>query len=148
MPKKKRPTREFDPPAGKRPCSLPIERAANPSWQFSILDWDGPFGWSNVSGEELRRIHHWMSEIEQLSWREIFAQQSRGNSKHHYIPLDRIGKVGRARLETLRQSDIDELFSFRLDEARRIWGIVDRHVFKVLWWDPDHQVYPMNLADN
>ncbi len=25
---------------------------------------------------------------------------------------------------------------------QRIWGIKDRNILKVLWWDPDHEVCP------
>ncbi|MBX7259668.1 MAG: hypothetical protein K1Y02_25150 [Candidatus Hydrogenedentes bacterium] len=64
------------------------------------------------------------------------------------MPINEICKNAQKRLSEIRQDDIDELFSFRIMKKKRLWGILDRHVFKILWWDPDHQVYPMDTKDN
>jgi hypothetical protein len=51
-------------------------------------------------------------------------------------------------LVDLKLDDIEELYRFRFTGTQRIWGIRDRRTFRVLWWDPDHQVYETNHADN
>jgi hypothetical protein len=82
------------------------------------------------------------------TWRELLAQGG-GKKRHHYMPVDEICKDAQVRLSEINQDDIDQqLFSFRIDQKKRLWGIVDRHILKILWWDPEHQVYPMNIADN
>jgi len=40
---------------------------------------------------------------------------------------------------------VEDLFSLRLTGKKRLWGIRDRHVFKVFWWDPEHGVCPSEL---
>jgi len=125
----------------KRPRHRPIDRSAYPSWQFAVADWGGPFGWDNLADGEFKQILEWMKSIESLTWCEILQQSASKNAKHHEMPLDRIEKNARDRLDEISQSDIDCLFSFRISGPKRIWGICDGSVFKVLWWDPGHQVY-------
>jgi hypothetical protein len=39
--------------------------------------------------------------------------------------------------------DVDELFSLRMGGAKkRIYGIRDRGTLQVIWWDPEHEIYP------
>lgn len=47
------------------------------------------------------------------------------------------------RLQALRLDDFDELFRFRLGNLPRLWGILDGDIFYPVWWDPDHEVYPL-----
>ncbi|RKZ46349.1 MAG: hypothetical protein DRR00_24365, partial [Candidatus Parabeggiatoa sp. nov. 3] len=46
------------------------------------------------------------------------------------------------RLAEIHQDDIDELFSLRLSGKERLWGILDNHILKILWWDANHDVWP------
>ena len=42
----------------------------------------------------------------------------------------------------IRQDDVDELMSFRLDSRGRVWCIQTGNIMRVLWWDPNHEVCP------
>ena len=47
--------------------------------------------------------------------------------------------------------DVTELFSLRLDATKRVYGIRDRQVLKLLWFDPYHgdnskAVYPVRQS--
>ena len=46
------------------------------------------------------------------------------------------------RLVEIKQDDLSQLFSLRISAKCRVWGILDGRVFKVLWYDPKHEVYP------
>lgn len=61
---------------------------------------------------------------------------------HHAIPIDRLSKEAQQRLAEIKQDDIDEIFSFHFSGKRRIIGIRDMSIVKLLWWDPDHLVCP------
>ena len=39
------------------------------------------------------------------------------------------------------------LFARALSGTKRLWGFRKDGVFYVLWWDPDHTVYPTELND-
>jgi len=40
---------------------------------------------------------------------------------------------------------IETLVSLRIMGAVRIWGIRVHNCFKVLWWDPEHKIFPSKL---
>ncbi len=47
-----------------------------------------------------------------------------------------------SRLLHLKLDDEEELFRFRLDGESRVWGIREGRVFRILWWDPGHEICP------
>jgi hypothetical protein len=38
------------------------------------------------------------------------------------------------------------MFRFRLGGKARLWGFRSERIFHVVWWDPDHRVYPTEPA--
>ena len=144
--------------SGKRPFAnaLPVDRkeprtsASNlPSqhdrdtivWAFSIVDRDGKWGWQNVASP------HWWSKIlpklqhfESMTWASLLGAaggRSRGTN-HHPVSVSALTKQAKNRLREIKQDDVAELFSLRLDGTTRIYGIRDRRVLKLLWYDPFH----------
>jgi hypothetical protein len=87
-----------------------------------------------VLGEVLQRL----KSLESMTWEEID-----GPTGCHGVETWKLGKAARDRLTEIRQDDAAQLFSLRVTGRRRVWGILDEHVFRVLWWDPEHQVYPV-----
>lgn len=63
------------------------------------------------------------------------------------MPVAELCKEARERLEEIA-SDVDELMSLRIDKTARVFGIMDGPVCLIVFWNPEHQVYPMNIADN
>lgn len=39
--------------------------------------------------------------------------------------------------------DVDDLYQLHVTGPKRVWGIRFGPYLKLLWWDPDHQVYPV-----
>ena len=124
-----------------------MERSKYPSWQFGLIDLCGPQGcsWNAATIEEITQLFLKLKTFESLTWGEII---NNFRKDHHYMPRNAICNDAQKRLEEISQDDIDELFSFHLGSAKRLWGIIDGHEFKILWWDPKHQIYPMNIKDN
>jgi len=110
-----------------------------PSWVLSIMDIDGPWGWK-IDANKMLEIRQTLSNYESMNWREILQNH---NSGCHSIPTSKICKEAQVRLVELRQDDTDDLISLRKTGKERIWGIKDRDVLKILWWDPNHEVYPV-----
>jgi hypothetical protein len=105
------------------------------AWRFSGCDRGGPFSWAELTDkfkEAIERLH----EFETKSWDEIIRSGS------HPIAVSDIEKPARDRLVQIKQDDIDELMSFRIDGKKRIWCIKDGNIMRVLWWDPEHAVCP------
>lgn len=71
-----------------------------------------------------------------MTWSEIEGRSS------HAVKVTGLAREARARLDELRQDEVEELFSVRIIGRERIWGIRAGAVLHLLWWDPYHQVCP------
>lgn len=78
-----------------------------------------------------------------LTWREISHHRQDGGRKHHYQSVDSVIPKAQRRLTGLGlQDEVDHLYRFRVGSRERLWGFRKDGVFQILWWDPDHTVYP------
>ncbi len=140
---RKKPTRKVNPTTEKRPRGKgQVERleVAPISWHIRIADKKGPWGWSNVKEATFwSHIYPKLVAFETMTWGEIWGRNN------HSVPKARIIREAQKRLASINQDDIDELVSLRLTGRKRIWGIKDGNVLKILWWDPEHQVCPSLL---
>jgi hypothetical protein len=108
------------------------------------MDLEGPWGWKRVEGQDLLQIQCRLASFEQMTWREIDSDaRSCG-----LMPVEIIAADAQKRLVAIGQEDIPALYKLRITKRGRVWGVRDRHVLRLLWWDPEHTVYPMNPTDN
>ena len=143
---KKSPRSEFNPGntkvarGGNKGESFDSERIA---WHINTLDIDGPWGWTKIDpGTLWDRIHDRLANLESMTWSQI-----KTDKKHfHSIEKTNLSKEAQQRLEEIDQDDIDEVFSLRVSGKERIFGIRDRHILKLLWWDPNHEVCPSTMG--
>lgn len=132
---KKVPDQATSRPTGKAVRIQESVKRANPTWRFSTVDCQGPFAWPKNTATELeilQKLHDFDSQL----WSEIEGPN------HHAIKLSSLSKPALRRLEEIKQDDIEEVFSFRLTGACRVFGIRDNGSVKLLWFDPDHGVCP------
>lgn len=102
---------------------------------LSILDTEGPFGWSKCSISILNDVlKPRLSNFETMTWAEIESH------RHHFIPIEDLSTQAKRCLSDKELSDVDEVFSLAIDSKERVTGICDRDVFKLLCWDPKHEV--------
>ncbi len=99
----------------------------------------GPFGWGVLQRDKILEIAGKLAEFEKLTWHEILVISKKRN---HSVLVSKLCSEARKRLAAILQDDIDEIVSLRLSGKERVWGIRQAGVFKVLWWDPKHQVCP------
>lgn len=108
------------------------------AWHLNVLDIAGHWGWRSCSED-----HFWevilnkVRSFETMTWADIL----RGGNNHQ-VKVYQICVEAQKRLVEIGQDDIDELYSLGLANKPRLWGIRDGRIFKVLWWDPEHTVYP------
>lgn len=107
-----------------------------PLWAFRIVDLGGPWCWSALGGDALREVLQRMRELETMTWHAISETGS------HFIDVVRLSAAARDRLMEIQQDDVDQVYSVRVTGRRRIIGIRDGGVLRVLWWDPSHEVCP------
>ena len=111
-----------------------------PSWRISRVEFAAPWGWHELGADEVRSIQEKLSHFETMTWREILVD---GNNLNHFIGVWQICKDAQRRLEELGYGDLKKIVSLRLSARERIWGVMEAGVLAVIWWDPQHTVYPI-----
>lgn len=141
MAKRKKPATQAAPPPSDKVPRIAKEARSDTSivsWQFSALDEDGPWGWNTVDAATISTsVLPRIKAFETMTWADI-----EGKTGSHFIDVYEIIPNAQRRLSDIGQDDVDCLFSLRLQGRQRIWGIRDRNIFKVLWWDPEHAICP------
>ncbi len=116
-----------------------------PVFSFALIDrdYDGSWGWHLLTESESIRILNFFLEVATLTWNEVRSLTASGRKRHHYQDVQSLCNDARARIASKKFDDIsDRMFRFRLDGANRLWGFEEQGIFYVVWWDPDHKVYP------
>ncbi len=108
---------------------------SKPSWRFSTVDRNGPFAWPIGTKQELEIVGK-LHSFDSMEWSNIEGPD------HHFIDLSKLSIQAKDRLQQIKQDDIDQVFSLHLQGKPRIICIRDRHIAKLLWFDPEHQVCP------
>ncbi len=113
----------------------------HPVWLFCCFD-------SGLEFPDKRKSHtHTFLELgdrlkdyERRTWLEILGNGGRD----HQIFIDNLESFARQRLTFLRMDDENhqEILRLRFDGTNRLWGFKDGDTFKVLWWDPHHEITP------
>ena len=93
---------------------------------------------SALTEEDRRDVWDRMSSFEGMSVAQLNTQGS-----HHRVTVSSLSKTAKARLRELQLEDLGELWSFRITSAKRFWCIKHENVYALLWWDPNHKVYPV-----
>lgn len=111
------------------------------AWQFFRQDREhAEWGWDKLKAAQWRDLLARLKAFEGLTWAQLKAQaggRKRGTN-HHSLFTAEFCKHARDRLRTLRLDDFDSLFSLRLANTLRIYGIRDGRVLQLLWHDPHH----------
>ncbi|QVL31123.1 hypothetical protein KIH39_20060 [Telmatocola sphagniphila] len=115
-------------------------RDQTPVWSISIFDHQGPWGKHLCEQKDhlWDEIYPKLRNYESMTWNEILQNSKRD----HSIEVYKLIKLAQKRLVELRLDDYDNLFRFRLSGEMRVWGIREGRVFRLLWWDPEHEICP------
>lgn len=117
------------------------------AWHFGRCDrGHTEWGWDKLTHKEFVDLVRDLCSFETMTWGELVkavGDKSDGN-KHHSIPKNKCCKEAQQRLAEIKQDDVDELFSLRLTNKLRLFGIRQGRVLRLVWHDPDHTVYPIH----
>lgn len=124
-----------------------------PAWQFHRCDEPHHlWGWGKLSPEDrLGIISTHLIQLEKMTWAAIKQQCGgrRRGTNHHSLPIDNFTRAAKTRLAELGLEEYDELFSLRLMNKVRLYGIRDGRVLRFVWHDPHHgsanAAYPTSM---
>lgn len=146
---KKKPKHQIEPLGNKKPKSggnPDLYLNKTPSWCFTRCDKEHA-KWRFCSEQFDEEIMDKLISYGNMKWQEI--QSASGGKKagngtnSHFIPVGDLSKDAQKRLEELH-IQVDELFSLRLTGKRRLFGLVEQGVFKIIWLDNNHEICKSN----
>ena len=136
----KEPSGEKQARTGEHPLAYQTER---PAWRIRLIDRGG--SWPITDDILISDIRPKLHHFESMTWNEIEAATTGGSRNrrkaHHEMPVYGLDAKAQKRL-TDNKLDTDTLFRFKLGNKVRLWGIREQQIFNLLWYDPNHTVYP------
>lgn len=129
--------------AGKAPRLIPgTQRSVDDhvAWRFELICGEPCFGWDTLTADDHKCLNEWLAIFEGMTLGELFNNSGRPGKTYrnpHEIP----NVEARGRFLD-RYDDEDEIHRLRCDGEHRIYGFRRGNVFLVLWWDPNHEVWP------
>jgi hypothetical protein len=115
------------------------ENSRNFCWRTDWIDLDGPWSFRNASCEKIwKEIVPRLHDFETQTWGELYGLK---NGSTHPMPVDKIEQDAQDRLRSLGRDEFETLFQLNVRGGIRLWGIRDRQIFYLIWYDPNHSVY-------
>ncbi len=111
-------------------------------WSAGDLDhaYAGEWDW-NLTPAETAQLLAILEDLAGKTWREVRQLNAKGHRRHHPQPLGSLCQAAQKRLEEL-ELNLEELFRLRHGSTLRIWGHLVGPVFRIVWYDRNHRVYP------
>ncbi len=121
---------------------------------FDLLDFHhGLWGWNLLSQQQHIDFLKFIQAMEKQTWAEIkmAAGGRRRGTNHHPLEINKFNTLAQKRLKELNLYDIvgDSLFSLRMNNVTRLYGVREEAFFRPIWHDPHHDhpkkaAYPIN----
>lgn len=116
------------------------------TWTCDAPDWEDSWSWGQLRKWDdatwTSIIEPKLREFERLTWSEIDRFSSgEGHKMHHNMDTESICEEAQYRMIEIDRYD-DVIFRFRLGNKRRLWGHRVVANFEILWYDPEHKIYP------
>lgn len=127
-----------------RRSSAPPEPIDGKLFEWSAADLDHKFDqeWNwKLTAAETAELLSLLEELAKLTWREVRQLNANGHKRHHAQPVQSVCQAAQKRLEEI-ELDLEELFRLRHGSTLRIWGYLVGPVFRIIWYDRNHRVYP------
>jgi hypothetical protein len=112
-------------------------------WRFSHIDHDGPWGFEKVGAPKLRWIMDRLSHFETMTIDELFHRNGYPGKDYEIEKIPTSAAL--VRLEEIGLSDMTKISVLRLQGEPRMYGFRVGHAFHVVFWDPEHQIWPSEL---
>ncbi len=119
-------------------------------WMDIDVSEDDSCAWTwDLAPRDLKEVLTFLTGMSARTWGEIEADRT-GNKarhkKHHDMDVADLAECAQDRfrnhLAEVADGSYDTVFRLRYGGTKRVWGIRERSLFRVLWCDLKHAVYP------
>ena len=95
-----------------------------------------------MNAKETIELLKFLDELTGKTWRECETEMSGGRRRNHEHLVTELSEAAQERLRKLDDGE-ERVFRFQLSGKRRLWGFRSGELFRILWYDPEHKVYPV-----
>ncbi|EGU47544.1 hypothetical protein NTE12_005079 [Vibrio harveyi] len=119
------------------------------TWCARIADLKDEWSWGESrhwsDDEWANQISKGLNSLEGLDWSELQAMTSDSmHLMHHDHDISDLRDEAVARWLELNLEQFDSPFRFRLGNKKRAWGVELQGHFYLVWYERDHQIYPVD----
>jgi hypothetical protein len=118
----------------------------HPVFCFARFDPEAPCEHSEEISASVSKVLSHLKNRELSTWGDIIGQSGgrRQGTNNHYVSISELPRRVQKRADAIRLEE-SELFSMRLEGEVRLWGIISSSgKFYVIWYDPEHEIYPVS----
>ena|ERR1700677_4816935 len=109
------------------------------SWRVRHIQMATPYGWHELTPQELVYVQGKLSDFETMTWNEIFVLAKKQN---HDIPVNELKCEKARKWMEKNMKGQPTLWTLRFSGAERVWGVFSEGAYQILFWDPKHLIYP------
>jgi hypothetical protein len=109
------------------------------SWRVKKIQMAAPYGWHELTNQEVSYIRQKLADFESMTWHEIFTVAKKRN---HCISVAELRCPEAKRWLRENLPDQTELWTLRFSGTQRVWGIFAEGAYQIIFWDPLHQIMP------
>ena len=110
-----------------------------PSFRFGMADTRN-YCLKDCNTEDLDLVLKTLAEIEKFTWQQLYTTGGRGKNSGGLGFKKVSGKL--PNLPAQLSEDV-KVYEFRVDQTRRLFGFRNAAILYLLWFDPDHSIFPM-----
>ncbi|MBF0673178.1 MAG: hypothetical protein IR160_11405 [Salinibacterium sp.] len=108
-------------------------------WRFGEIDSGGSWPPAAIGFDAMGDLLKKMADYESMTLGEIFRPGSEHGKR--YV-VENLPARALKRLREIERDDETEIARLRCGGRPRLYGFLREHVFHVVWWDAEHEVYP------
>jgi hypothetical protein len=114
-------------------------------WRFAHVDDDGPWGLGRLATDALSALLKQLVSFESMTVNEAFHRSDYPGKCYDLeaIPNDEALE----RLEACGLADQTKIWRLRIGGTGRLYGFLAGNVFHVVFWDPEHEIWPSQLRN-
>ena len=114
-----------------------------PCWRFTHVDHDGPWGFDKVEPSVLCNILVRLGNFESMTLNKVFRSGGYPGKDYEVAAIPNSDAL--ARLEAIGLADQTKIWVLRLGGEPRLYGFLDENIFHIVFWDPEHEIWPSVL---
>jgi hypothetical protein len=110
------------------------------AWRISKIQLIEPYGWHVLDATSVAEMKQKLGSLERNTWRDVFVRDARNN---HSIRTDQLKCPIARKWMAEYMPDQPLLWTIRVSGKERIWGIISEGAYQIVFWDPDHLIWPI-----